>query len=83
MKNKSLIKTIEEKLKEFTKEYKIISKEFFGKNSTFSDVVVDRGAFLEQRIDDLNNILEHLKKKKDLLVYHFDMLKRAGVVYNE
>lgn len=77
----TLLKTrIKQKLKEFEDEYKPLNKKFFGKNSSFLDKDLQRGAFLEQRIDDLNNILDGLNKSKKLISYHIDLLKRADII---
>jgi hypothetical protein len=70
---------IKKQLKIFQDEYNPLSKKFFGKGSTFADKDLQKGAFLEQRIDDLNHILEALKQKRKLVNWQFDMLKKAGI----
>lgn len=79
MKKTDLIITIEKKIKEFEKEYEPLKEKFFGKKSSFKDEDLNRGAFLEQRIDDLKNILGGLKKGEQLLKYHKEMLIRADI----
>jgi hypothetical protein len=80
----TLLKTrIEKKLKEFQDEYNLLSLKFFGKGSSFLDEELQRGAYLEQCIDDLKNILEGINSGKILTCVHINLLKRVNIFYTD
>ena len=82
MDRNKLKKEIIKKLEELNKEFIPLQKKFFSKGSPFKDTDLDRGVWLEQRIDDLNHILNQIEIGKPLFNYHLDMLTIAGIKTN-
>ena len=69
---------IKEKLKEFRKEYNSLRKKVF-EEGNYSQELVDKGAYLEGKIEELKYILNSLEENRKLESYQIDTLIKLNL----